>query len=319
MGFKFDHKTEGVPPVTPVEAVKNGYLKIFAYSDCISRSEFWYFTGFFCLTAYSALFFAEGNIWETGNPLVNLIYGITGLSWFSAQVRRLHDIGKTGYWIFIALFGIGLLVLMWWWSRPGINPKENKYSNEFIDNEEKAAGHQDKAKNTQSVTEFTIEQAERLAEIINESLILANDSKNIDTKVTRLEHAKLRLHELEDHCQKHPYIKMPNLDAVKDTIKGLEHEFNMNKYSMLSESNLEGELLEKEGNIEEAISKYEELVSLKTDTPFTYRRLAIIYSKRKNFDDEKRIIISALENISRENEKHYQWFLDRKNKKSPNM
>jgi uncharacterized membrane protein YhaH (DUF805 family) len=133
MGFKLDHKTEGVPPATPIEAVKNGYLKVFTYSGCISRSEFWYFTAFMYLLFLLTFLFTEDNVdnvWETGNPLISLILGITVFSWMSAVTRRFRDIGMSGYYIFLGPFGI------WWWCKPGINPKTNKYSNEYIEQNE---------------------------------------------------------------------------------------------------------------------------------------------------------------------------------------
>ena len=50
-----------------------------------------------------------------------------------------------------------------------------------------------------------------------------------------------------------------------------------------------GKELEKEGKIDEAIDIYEDNVLLKTDTPFTYLRLSILYKKNKDVDNEIRI------------------------------
>ena len=52
MGFKLDHPTEGAPPVSPLEAIKNTYLNALNLSGCISRSEFFYFI----LWAYLPMF-----------------------------------------------------------------------------------------------------------------------------------------------------------------------------------------------------------------------------------------------------------------------
>ena len=41
--------------------------------------------------------------------------------------RRLHDIGKSGWWQLIMLTVIGLLILIYWWAQPtveGINDYE---------------------------------------------------------------------------------------------------------------------------------------------------------------------------------------------------
>ena len=47
------------------------------------------------------------------------------------------------------------------------------------------------------------------------------------------------------------------------------------------------------------------------DTPFTYRRLAIVYRKGKKREEEIRTIKAALNNIPKSNAKHDSWFEDR--------
>lgn len=53
--------------------------------------------------------------------------------------------------------------------------------------------------------------------------------------------------------------------------------------------NVEGRALEKAGRIDEAIVRYEYGVAGGTDTPFTYKRLRILYRKLKRPDDVERI------------------------------
>ncbi len=55
------------------------------------------------------------------------------------------------------------------------------------------------------------------------------------------------------------------------------------------EINIEGQALEKEGRIEEAIVVYERGIAANTDTPFTYKRLRILYRRLKRIDDMNRI------------------------------
>ena len=53
------------------------------------------------------------------------------------------------------------------------------------------------------------------------------------------------------------------------------------KYSKIYyENNNKGEKLEKEEKIDEAIEVFESNILIHTDTPYTYRRLSIIYKKR---------------------------------------
>ena len=79
---------------------------------------------------------------------------------------------------------------------------------------------------------------------------------------------------------------------------------------------MRGQALEKDRKIEEALLEYEKLLEQGVDTPFTYRRLAILYSKRKDRENELRVLRTALKNVPVENSKHYQWFAERLAKKS---
>lgn len=158
--------------------------------------------------------------------------------------------------------------------------------------------------------------AQRLVEIINESLQIANDSKNADTKISRLDLAKERLDELKDLVKENPWIKIDQLSKVEQNISTLEWEFKQANYREAADGNMRGQALEKDRKIEEALLEYEKLLEQGVDTPFTYRRLAILYSKRKDRENELRVLRTALKNVSVENSKHYQWFAERLAKKS---
>lgn len=160
------------------------------------------------------------------------------------------------------------------------------------------------------------DSAHRLVDIINESLKIANESKNADTKVSRLDVAKKRLEELKQLSNEHPFIKLIQLSQVEQSIYGLELEFLKAQYCEAAEGNMRGQGLEKEGNIDDAILEYERLLQEGVNTPFTYRRLAIIYSKRKEPEEELRVLRAAIRNVPVENSAHYKWFAERLAKKS---
>ncbi|MFT7670612.1 MAG: tetratricopeptide (TPR) repeat protein [Planctomycetota bacterium] len=86
--------------------------------------------------------------------------------------------------------------------------------------------------------------------------------------------------------------------------------------SHFATQNLHGKQLENEGRLEEAIRCYEGLVAQKADTPFCYRRLAIIYRKRKEIDEEMRILKVAMRVLRQPNPTHYTWFAERRKKLS---
>ena len=54
---------------------------------------------------------------ETINGLVALGLVLPALA---VGTRRLHDIGKSGWWQVIMLTVIGLLVLIYWWVQPAV-------------------------------------------------------------------------------------------------------------------------------------------------------------------------------------------------------
>lgn len=72
----------------------------------------------------------------------------------------------------------------------------------------------------------------------------------------------------------------------------------MDKYKQWYVANERGQKLEKAGRVADAVQVYEEAVESGTDTPFTYRRLAIIYRRHKNYEDEIRVCRLALRNVA---------------------
>jgi uncharacterized membrane protein YhaH (DUF805 family) len=76
------------------------------FSGRASRSEYWWFQLFTILAgaAAGALSGSIGNVASIAFFLPSLATG----------VRRLHDVGRSGWWFLIAFTGIGLLVLLYW-------------------------------------------------------------------------------------------------------------------------------------------------------------------------------------------------------------
>ena len=59
-----------------------------------------------------------------GGMLGDVISGLIALGLvlpsLAVGARRLHDIGKSGWWQLLMLTGIGLLVLIYWWVQPAV-------------------------------------------------------------------------------------------------------------------------------------------------------------------------------------------------------
>ncbi len=96
------------------EAVKNCFSKYATFQGRARRSEYWWFYLFFVLVygAAAAVDVALGN----ELPILALI--VLAALFFplmAAGVRRLHDTGRSGWWVFISLVpiigGIWLFVL----------------------------------------------------------------------------------------------------------------------------------------------------------------------------------------------------------------
>lgn len=112
-----------------------GVLKKYAvFEGRSTRSEFWYFVLFNFLIAV-AIGIVEGVIFR-GSMVLGILYSLAVfIPGLAVTVRRLHDIGKSGWWILIWLIPlIGWIVLLVFYvtdSEPGVNaygpnPKENE-------------------------------------------------------------------------------------------------------------------------------------------------------------------------------------------------
>ena len=94
-----------------VQAIKSCLGQYATFSGRATRSAFWWFFLFQVLVMVAA------------SMLGDVINGIASLALLlpalAVGARRLHDIGRTGWWQLLLLSGIGFLVLLYWWVQPG--------------------------------------------------------------------------------------------------------------------------------------------------------------------------------------------------------
>lgn len=109
------------------------------YSICLSkfadfsgrarRQEYWTFALVNCLIAMLLLTLglAFGEDSPASNIMVTIFYLIMLVPNLSVSVRRLHDIGKSGWYMFLSLIPLigGLILLIW--SLMDSEPGENQY------------------------------------------------------------------------------------------------------------------------------------------------------------------------------------------------
>lgn len=97
------------------------------------RSEYWYFTliNLVISIAFSILTFVFASISETLAFIPNIISIIYSLAILVPSIavgaRRLHDIGKSGWFQLVALIPfVGVIVLIYWFAQDGV-PGSNEY------------------------------------------------------------------------------------------------------------------------------------------------------------------------------------------------
>ncbi len=118
-----------------LDAIKSAFVHYFDFKGRSTRAEFWYFMAF-VIGMLSLLPFIDGLLFdtrpppETGpwyflgynvahGPLSALFGAIVLIPWLSVSTRRLHDVGRPGWWIFFGFIPpIGWLFMMIWLVRP---------------------------------------------------------------------------------------------------------------------------------------------------------------------------------------------------------
>ena len=93
------------------QAISICFSKYATFSGRAPRPEFWWFFLFQILVSIVTSFLGE-----LVNGLVALALLLPALA---VGARRLHDIGKSGWWQLIMLTIIGVFVLIYWWVQPG--------------------------------------------------------------------------------------------------------------------------------------------------------------------------------------------------------
>jgi len=95
------------------------------------RSEFWWFELFLLIVTLVALFFDYGfdfyldnaREWGVFDTFSTIILFLPALA---VGARRLHDIGRSGWWQLLYLTVIGIILLIVWWTTDGTK-KNNKF------------------------------------------------------------------------------------------------------------------------------------------------------------------------------------------------
>ena len=86
-----------------IDALKDGFNRFADFSGVSSRSQYWYFI----LGTTIASVIAQAAFGDFGGNLVSII---TLLPTIAVAVRRMHDVGKSGWFILIPIYNLVLVL-----------------------------------------------------------------------------------------------------------------------------------------------------------------------------------------------------------------
>jgi uncharacterized membrane protein YhaH (DUF805 family) len=119
------------------DAVRTVLSKYMQFDGRAGRSEYWYWILALVLVSI-VLTLIEGAVLapaagfepfdpEAGQPLRMLLALVIFLPTLAVSIRRLHDGGRSGWWLFIQVVPIiGGLILLWWYVQAG-DEADNEY------------------------------------------------------------------------------------------------------------------------------------------------------------------------------------------------
>ena len=123
-----------------IEAVRTCFVRYFDFSGRSTRPEFWYYV-LFLIIAGLIFDFIDASI--AGEPFLDyedlgffgiIFFLLTIIPSISVQIRRLHDINRTGWWCLLSITIIGLIPLLYWACLKGDNDNNRFGNNPLVEN-----------------------------------------------------------------------------------------------------------------------------------------------------------------------------------------
>ena len=103
------------------QAVATCFKKYAVFSGRASRSEYWYWMLFYALGSIATGILDAVVFHTTDKQVFSTIFGlIIFFPWLGVEIRRLHDVDRSGWWLLINLTIIGAIYpLLVWRCRKG--------------------------------------------------------------------------------------------------------------------------------------------------------------------------------------------------------
>jgi|SRR5581483_5307097 len=132
------------------QAVQSCLAKYATFSGRAARSEFWYWQLFLIVGGLVAGIFDFGIGWRS-SPLASLFWLLTLLPMLAVAARRLHDVGRSGWWLFLYFVPIfGWVALLVWFTTAGTHGY-NSYGADPLPHEIRDTRHRVKAQEAPSL------------------------------------------------------------------------------------------------------------------------------------------------------------------------
>ena len=98
------------------QAIYTCMSKYVTFSGRASRSEFWWFFLFAIILSLGVALVEVAMFGVEARILSDLVLLAIILPVFASGSRRLHDVGKSGWWQLLILTVIGAILLIVWWA-----------------------------------------------------------------------------------------------------------------------------------------------------------------------------------------------------------
>ena len=98
------------------QSIKSGLSNYANFSGRAVRSEFWFWTLFYCLAGIAASIVNRAIGWP---GIASVLFWLTLVPTLAVTVRRLHDLHRSAWWLLLFFVPAANFVLVVWWCMRG--------------------------------------------------------------------------------------------------------------------------------------------------------------------------------------------------------